>query len=240
MSVISNATTNNLVSNSSSSSSAGAASSSSSSTTSSAASSLQSTFLQLLVTQLQNQDPTSPMDSSQMTSQLAQINTVSGISQLNTTLQSVQTQLTATQQLQASSLIGKDVLAPGTTFAVSSGTAAGFGVEVGSAATDVTVTIKNSAGTTVQTLDLGAQSAGAVPISWNGETSAGTQAPEGTYTISATATGAPATAGAVPTTVTATPLTISTVEGVVQQSSGVGVALSTGSTVALSTIADIF
>jgi flagellar basal-body rod modification protein FlgD len=240
MSVINNATANNLISSTPSASSGSAASSSSTSSTSSAASSLQSTFLQLLVTQLQNQDPTSPMDSSQLTSQLAQINTVSGISQLNTTLQSVQTQLTATQQLQASALIGKDVLAPGTNFTVSSGTAAGFGVEVGSAATDVTVTIKNSAGITVQTLDLGAQPAGAVPIAWNGETSAGVQAPDGTYTISATATGAPASAGAVPTSVTATPLTVSTVEGVVQQSSGVGVALSTGSTVPLSSVADIF
>ena len=50
---------------------------------------MQTTFLRLLTTQLQNQDPTNPMDSSQMTSQLAQINTVTGISQLNTTLTSL-------------------------------------------------------------------------------------------------------------------------------------------------------
>ena len=63
-----------------------ASSSSSSSSTSSATSGtdLQNTFLQLLIAQMQNQDPTNPMDSSQMTSQLAQINTVTGISQLNT------------------------------------------------------------------------------------------------------------------------------------------------------------
>lgn len=54
------------------------------STTGTSASDLQATFLKLLVTQLQNQDPTSPLDSSQMTTQLAQINTVSGIAQLNT------------------------------------------------------------------------------------------------------------------------------------------------------------
>jgi len=195
--------------------------------------------LQLLVTQLQNQDPTNPMDSAQMTSQLAQINTVSGISQLNTTLQSLQSQLTATQQLQASSLIGKSVLAPGTSVTVTSGVVSGFGVQVGSAATDVKVAIKNSAGTTVQTIDLGAQAAGAVPITWNGQTSSGVQAPSGTYTISATATGAPPTAGATPISVTATPLSISTVTSVIQQSSGVGLTLSGGNTVSLSSIADI-
>ncbi len=61
------------------------------STTGTSASDLQATFLKLLVTQLQNQDPTSPVDSSQMTSQLAQINTVSGIAQLNTSLTSLST-----------------------------------------------------------------------------------------------------------------------------------------------------
>ena len=74
--------------------------------------SLQQTFLQLLVTQLQNQDPTNPMDSSQMTAQLAQINTVTGISQLNTTLTSLASQLSAGQNAQASLLIGQNVLVP--------------------------------------------------------------------------------------------------------------------------------
>jgi len=240
MSVVNNATVNSLASSSSSATSSSAASSASTSSTSSSASSLQSTFLQLLVTQLQNQNPTSPMDSSQMTSQLAEINEVSGISQLNTTLQSLQTQLTATQQLQASSLIGKDVLAPGTSISVSSGTASGFGVQLASAATDVTVTIKNSAGVTVQTDDLGAQSAGVIPITWNAESSSGSTVPDGTYTISVTATGAPTTTGGSATTVTATPLSVSEVTSVIQQSGGtVGVTLSSGNTVSVGSIADI-
>jgi len=237
MSIVNNASTTNLAALATTSSASSASSASSS--TASSASSLQSTFLQLLVTQLQNQDPTSPMDSAQMTSQLAQINTVSGVDQLNTTLQSLQTQLGATQQLQASSLIGKNVLAPGDTLTVASGATSGFGVQVGSAATDVKVTIKNSSGATVQTLDLGAQPAGVVPISWNGASSSGTQVPDGTYTISTSATGAAATAGGTATTVTATPLSVGTVTSVVQQSSGVGLTLSTGNTVALSSVADI-
>ena len=92
--------------------------SSSSSTSGTSANDLQTTFLQLLVTQLQNQDPTDPMDSSQMTSQLAQIDTVSGIGQLNTSLSSLSTQLSAGQNAQAALLIGSTVLAPGSSFAV--------------------------------------------------------------------------------------------------------------------------
>ena len=92
-----------------------------SSTNGTSASDLQATFLKLLVTQLQNQDPTSPVDSSQMTSQLAQINTVSGIAQLNTSLTSLSSQLTAGQQTQAALLIGTNVLAPGNAVAVKGG-----------------------------------------------------------------------------------------------------------------------
>lgn len=239
MAIVNNASVNSLASSSSSASSASSASSSSSSTASSA-SSLQSTFLQLLVTQLQNQDPTNPMDSAQMTSQLAEINMVSGISQLNTTLSSLQSQLTATQQLQASALIGKDVLAPGSTITVASGAASGFGVQLGTAATDVKVSIKNSSGTTVQTLDLGAESAGVVPITWNAENSSGSTVPDGNYTISVTATGAPTTTGGAATSVSATALAVSEVTSVIQQTGGtVGVTLSGGNTVAVSSIADI-
>jgi len=137
-------------------------------------------------------------------------------------------------------LIGKNVLAPGSTLTVSSGTASGFGVQVGGATSDLTATIKNSSGQTVQTLDLGAQkAAGVVPVAWNGESSSGTVVPDGTYTISVAAASTPATATASAATVTATPLSIGTVTSVVQQSSGVGLTLSNGNTVALSSVADI-
>ncbi len=237
MAIVNNTSVNNLTSTSST---AGSASSASTSSTTSSASSLQSTFLQLLVTQLQNQDPTNPMDSAQMTSQLAQINMVSGISQLNTTLSSLQSQLSATQQLQASSLIGKDVLAPGSMITVASGAASGFGVQLGSAASNVTVSIKNSSGATVQTLNLGAESAGTVPITWNAESSSGSTVPDGNYTISVNATSAPTTTGGAATSVSATALAVSEVTSVIQQSGGtVGVTLSGGNTVSVGSIADI-
>ncbi len=115
----------------------GSASSSSASSASSSANSgasLQSTFLQLLITQMQNQDPTNPMDSSQMTSQLAQIDTVTGISQLNTSLSSLATQLNAGQTSQAALLINSSVLAPGNSITVASGKTNEFGVQLATAA----------------------------------------------------------------------------------------------------------
>ncbi|CAD6557220.1 Basal-body rod modification protein FlgD [Paraburkholderia hiiakae] len=208
-------------------------SSASSSSSGTSASDLQTTFLQLLVAQLQNQDPTDPMDSSQMTSQLAQINTVSGIQQLNTSLSSLSTQLSAGQNAQAALLIGSTVLAAGSSATVSSGSAPQLGVTLPSAVSDVKLTITNSAGQVVNTLDLGAQSAGTVPVVWNGKDSAGNTVADGTYTISATAT----TNGQ---SATATALVASQVQGVVQQSDGTAsLSLANGKTVPLSSVGAI-
>jgi flagellar basal-body rod modification protein FlgD len=212
---------------------ASSSTSSTSSTSGTSATDLQNTFLQLLVAQLKNQDPTNPMDSSQMTSQLAQISTVQGISQLNTSLSSLSTQLAAGQQSQAALLIGSTVLAPGNSVAVASGKAGAFGVQLTSAVSDLQVVVKNSAGTIVNTIDLGKQSAGTIPVGWTPTDTAGNTLPDGTYTITATGTinGQQATA---------TTLTGATVESVVTQSSGTaGLVLSNGSTVGLTSVAAI-
>ncbi|MGY6130195.1 flagellar hook assembly protein FlgD (plasmid) [Paraburkholderia strydomiana] len=194
---------------------------------------LQNTFLSLLVAQLKNQDPTNPMDSSQMTSQLAQINTVSGISQLNTTLSSLATQMSAGQQSQAALLIGSTVLAPGNSVSVASGKAGAFGVQLANSVSDLQVVVKNSAGQIVNTIDLGKQSAGTIPVGWTPTDSAGNALPDGTYTISAVGTinGQQATA---------TTLAGATVQSVVMQNNGTpGLVLSNGSTVGLTSVAAI-
>jgi len=218
----------------SSTSGTSSASSSASTTGTQSPADLQNTFLTLLVTQLQNQDPTNPTDSSQMTSQLAQISTVSGIGQLNTSLSSLATQLSAGQGAQAASLIGATVLAPGSTMTVSGGKASSFGVQSANALSDMTVTVTNSAGQVVNTIDLGPQAAGTVPISgWTPTDTTGATLPDGTYTIAAggTINGAAATA---------TALSASQVQSVVQQADGTaGVMLSTGKTVPLTSIASI-
>ncbi|MFP3559022.1 flagellar hook assembly protein FlgD [Paraburkholderia sp. SIMBA_049] len=209
------------------------ASSSSSSANPTSGSDLQNTFLQLLIAQMKNQDPTNPMDSSQMTSQLAQINTVTGIAQLNTSLTSLATQLTTNQQTQAASLISATVLAPGDGFSVASGKATGFGVTLANDATDVQVTVKNSAGQIVNTIDLGKQSAGTIPIGWTPVDTAGNALPDGNYTITASGTTANGTTS--PATLSA-----ATVQGVIKQPDGTpGLVLSNGKTVGLTSIAAI-
>ena len=196
-------------------------------------SSLQNTFLQLLVTQLQNQDPTNPMDSSQMTSQLAEINTVTGIGQLNTSLSSLATQLNAGQTSQAALLIGSSVLAPGNQITVTSGKDNAFGVQLASAETNVQVNVVNSAGQIVNTLSLGNLTSGTTPISWAPVDSANNPLPAGTYTLTATGT-LNGSAG------TATTLTPGTVESVVQGTGGApSLVLSNGSTVPLTSVAAV-
>jgi flagellar basal-body rod modification protein FlgD len=214
--------------------SSSASSSSSSSNGTQSASDLQNTFLTLLVTQLKNQDPTNPADSSQMTSQLAQINTVTGIGQLNTSLSSLATQLSAGQSTQAALLIGSTVLAPGSNVTVSNGAATSFGATLANDVSDLQILVKNSAGQIVNTIDLGAQSAGTVPVSnWTPKDSSGKTLPDGTYTITAQGTINGNTA-------TATTLAASQVQSVVQMSGGTpGVKLANGSTVALTSVASI-
>ncbi|WP_322027617.1 flagellar hook assembly protein FlgD [Burkholderia sp. BCC1977] len=205
------------------------------STTGTSASDLQATFLKLLVTQLQNQDPTSPVDSSQMTSQLAQINTVSGIAQLNTSLTSLSTQLAAGQQTQAALLIGTNVLAPGNSVAVKSGAASPFGVSLTSDVSNLTITVKNSAGVVVNTINAGQQSAGTVPFNWTPTDTAGNALPDGKYTVSAQYTG---TDGK---TYAPTVLAAAQVQSVIKQADGTaGLVLSNGTTVGLTQVASIF
>ncbi|PMS22492.1 flagellar biosynthesis protein FlgD [Trinickia dabaoshanensis] len=212
--------------------------SSSSASSSNSSTSLQTTFLKLLVTQLQNQDPSNPMDSSQMTSQLAQINTVTGISQLNTTLTSLASQLSAGQSAQASLLIGQNVLVPagatGATTTVGNGASTGFGVSLSSAVSDLKVTVKDKSGNIVNTLDLGAQQAGTVPVTWKPVDSSGNTLPDGTYSISAAGTGGTGATAAV------TALTGAQVQSVVQQSDGsTGLMLNNGTTVGMTSVTAI-
>ncbi len=155
-----------------------------------AASGLQDHFMTLLVTQLKNQDPMNPMDNSQMTSQLAQINTVSGIQELNATLASINGQIDAGQVLQAAALIGKGVLVPGDRVLVGEdGTTTPFGLELDQPADEVRITITDGAGQVVRHFELGPQDAGLQSFVWDGELEDGTQAPRGAYTVSVQALG---------------------------------------------------
>jgi flagellar basal-body rod modification protein FlgD len=147
-------------------------------------------FLTLMLAQLQNQDPTSPVDSNEFLSQLASLSEVQGINQLNTSFTALSSSLVSSQALQASSLLGHQAMVASSTASLSSagGTISGA-VSVPQTSSQVVLNIKNSAGVLVQSINLGAQSAGLADFSWNGQTSSGSAAPAGTYTLSAQVSG---------------------------------------------------
>ncbi|MEQ9929108.1 flagellar hook assembly protein FlgD [Pectobacterium parvum] len=148
---------------------------------------LQNQFLTLLVAQLNNQDPTNPMSNDQLVSQLAQLNTVSGIEKLNTTLGSISGQINNNQSLQATTLIGHSVMIPGKDILVGKETSTPFGVELEKAAEVVTVTISDATGKAVRTIELGTLSSGVHSFNWDSKLSDGTVAPDGAYTFTVAA-----------------------------------------------------
>ena len=171
----------------------------------------QADFLQLLVTQMTNQDPTSPMDSSQMVAQLAQISQVSATTSLQTSVDNLLTSMRGNQVSAASSLIGQAVTVPSKQANLSGGSFVGA-VQVPSGGGDVQVQITDpSTGKIVRTMDLGSAGEGLVGFSWNGLASDGTTLGDGTYQMSATVNGQ-----------TATTYTAGTVVGVGNDASGQG------------------
>ncbi|QBM30025.1 Basal-body rod modification protein FlgD [Hydrogenophaga pseudoflava] len=126
---------------------------------------MQDRFLKLLVAQINNQDPLNPMDNAQMTTQMAQINTVSGIQQLNQTLKGMADQMASSQAMQGTTLIGKDALVEGDALAFDGSTGKGA-FTLDGAATSVKVDIIGKNGETLQTLDLGAREAGQHGFEW--------------------------------------------------------------------------
>ncbi|MBM3115263.1 flagellar hook assembly protein FlgD [Jeongeupia naejangsanensis] len=147
---------------------------------------MQQSFLKLLITQMQNQDPMNPMDNAQTTSQMAQINTVTGIQQLNTTMTQMMAGMAGSQSLQAVSVVGKDVMAPIKEISNYSGKD-GFqlGVVLPTGHTGTKLSILDSAGNLVDTVDVGASQTGYTNVSWDGKLADGSNAPAGNYFVSA-------------------------------------------------------
>jgi flagellar basal-body rod modification protein FlgD len=133
-------------------------------------------FLKLLVAQMSNQDPLNPMDSAQVTSQMAQISTVQGVQTLNKTVSGLDNQFTQLQTMQGAALVGHDVATDGNSLRVDADSHKGDGgFELDIPATSVSVDVLNPAGTTVGTVKLGPQGPGshgfefAVPQSAQGQ-----------------------------------------------------------------------
>ncbi|KAF0812513.1 Basal-body rod modification protein FlgD [Andreprevotia sp. IGB-42] len=143
-------------------------------------------FMKLLVKQLQSQDPMNPMDNAQFTSQMAQVNTVTGIEKLNTTMASLLSAYGTTQSMQAASLIGKQVLADGKVMEYSgSGDAQGGFVTVPAGVNTVQVRITSSTGELVDQIQMTVSGKGELPLTWDGKNGDGVQMPKGSYMITA-------------------------------------------------------
>jgi flagellar basal-body rod modification protein FlgD len=143
-------------------------------------------FLTLLVAQMKNQDPLNPLDNAQVTTQMAQISTVSGIEKLNATLQALAGSLGEAQSLQAAALIGRDVLVPGNAIELAGGVARG-GFQLEEPADQLLLTILDASGRAVHRVDLGAQAAGVHSFQWDGSNDAGAPLAPGAYRFSVSA-----------------------------------------------------
>lgn len=149
----------------------------------------QDAFLQLLVSELKNQDPTQAQDPNAMISQMAQFSALEQQTNTNSLLTSLQGQMSALYQSQSTSLIGTNVQVTSDSLNLSGGTAS-IGVNLPSAATKVSLTIQNAAGQTVATLTPGAMAAGNQVLTWNGKGTNGNQMADGSYTVTIAATDA--------------------------------------------------
>jgi flagellar basal-body rod modification protein FlgD len=180
------------------------AASSSSSVASSVAGSLNANdYMTLFLAQLQNQDPTNPMQSYELAAQLAQFTTVEELSQANTYLGQIQQSSSDVNNAQIASLVGQDVTAQTSEIDVSSGNVSTLNYTLPAAAT-VTVTITDSSGSTVDTMNVGSQSAGTYSVPWTGTNSSGSTVSDGAYTCTVTATTSDGTSSAIQTGVTGT------------------------------------
>jgi flagellar basal-body rod modification protein FlgD len=209
-------------------------SSSSSSSASSTSSSLtmgKNDFLKLFVTQLQNQNPLSPMDSANFTSQLAQFSSLEQLTNLNTSMSNLVDYQNSMQNVLAISLIGKTVQVAGNQAALS-GTA-DINFNLPSATAKTTLSIFNSSGTCVRQVELGAESTGDVKYAWDGKNSQGVTLPNGQYTFSIAAADASGAA------VTATTLMYGTVTGITFENSTTYLVLDNGQKVQFGSIRQI-
>jgi flagellar basal-body rod modification protein FlgD len=143
-------------------------------------------FLKLLVAQMKNQDPLNPLDNAQVTTQLAQINTVKGIDKLNTSLQTLVDGTKQGSTSEAASMVGRSVLIEGDTMTLPKDGVAKAGFELAAAATSVRVAVLDKSGAEVDTIELGPMPAGLQTFQWDGSSGTRTFDP-GLYTLRVTA-----------------------------------------------------
>ena len=147
----------------------------------------QQEFFDLMVAQLQNQDPLSPTDSSEFLSQVAQFSTVNGIDQMQQSIATLAEAMTSSHALQASMLVGGDVLVSSQAGFLESGKGLKAAAELAGAAGQVVAQIFTPSGQLVRELKLGPKDSGLVEFTWDGIDDGGQPAPPGAYVVRASA-----------------------------------------------------
>ncbi|MCQ8897365.1 flagellar hook assembly protein FlgD [Limnobacter humi] len=150
---------------------------------------IQERFMSLLVAQLKNQDPMAPMDNAQVTSQMAQLNTVTGINKLNDSMSAMVASFASNQTAQAVTMLGRAVLTEGNDIAMKDGVGTGS-LEMKQSADSVQVNILDSNAKVIRTMDMGPQSKGIHQFDWDGKDANGNTVPSGNYKFEVQATAA--------------------------------------------------
>jgi flagellar basal-body rod modification protein FlgD len=164
-------------------------------------------FLNLLMTQLQNQDPTSPMDANSFTSELVEFSSVEQQIDTNTSLTQLIQLTQADDVTQSSAILGKQVTVQSTQIALQNGSGSlSFTTPV---AEPVSITVQNANGITLQQTNVNA-SQGSNTWNWNGSTSNGQTLPDGAYTVQITGGASGAAATSIPFTVLGTATGVTT------------------------------
>ena len=138
-------------------------------------------FLSLLITQLKNQDPLSPMDNTEFTAQMAQFSSLEQLFNVNDNLLGLQALTASVSNTQALTLIGKEVVAEGDSVYMENGESSSISFNLAESATSVSIHITNSAGEVVRTINQGSMSEGQHEVTWDGTVGGGGTAPDGLY-----------------------------------------------------------
>jgi flagellar basal-body rod modification protein FlgD len=146
----------------------------------------QEEFFRLMVAQLKSQDPLKPLESNEFLGQVAQFTTVRGIQEMQSSLANLAASLGSAQALQASTLVGREVLVPASAaYLDTEGGVSGL-VQLPSSTSNLTVTVRDAGGRVVRESSLGPQAAGEVEFAWDGRTPTGQRAAPGLYSVTAT------------------------------------------------------
>ena len=145
-------------------------------------------FLTLLLTQLKNQDPLSPMDNTEFTAQMAQFSSLEQLFSVNDNLVGLQTLSSSLNNTQALNIIGKEIEANGNSVHVGSGIASNISFDLLNDSTNTTVNILDKDGNVVKTIEQGHMSAGKQTIKWDATDYRGNPVPAGLYAYEITAT----------------------------------------------------